>query len=81
MLDRGEDTLPDIDGRDRSKEVNVAAAFMSSSLSANPSEPSVLCGVMRRLDEPAGLPVSRRFPFVSLRPLDLVTAADDAPAR
>ena len=65
MLERGEEAVADIDGRLAcSSDVNVAAAFMSSSLSTKPSEPSVLCGVMIRLDGT----VSRFLPLTSFRP-------------
>lgn len=63
MLDRGEEAVTDTDGRECSSDVKVAAAFMSSSLSMNPSEPSVLWGVMSRLEGA----VSRFFPFTSFR--------------
>lgn len=50
-----------MEGRECNSEVSVAAAFISSSLSTKSSEPSVLCGVIIRLEEA----VSRFLPFTS----------------
>jgi hypothetical protein len=67
MLERGEEAVADTEGRPCNREVKVAAAFMSSSLSTKPSELKVLCAVMIRLDGE----VSRFLPLTSLRAFPL----------
>lgn len=67
MLDRGEDAVTDLEGRECSNDVSVAAAFISTSSLTKPSEPSVLCGVIRFLEDPVPRAVSFRLPFSSLR--------------
>ena len=73
MLERGEEAVTDTDGLECKSEVKVAAAFISSSLSTKPSEPSVLWGVISRLDGA----VSRFLPFASFRLFDLSELLDE----
>lgn len=70
MLDRGEEVATDIEGRERNKEVNVAAAFMSI------SESSIISCELEddtRLIERTPVEDSLRLPLSSLsfRALDL----------
>lgn len=69
MLERGDDALAEIDGRDdRRSDVNVAAAFISMSTSAAPSsEPRTFC-----LALPFSWLRSCSLPLVPFRPFDRV---------
>lgn len=64
-VERGDDALADLEGRECNNDVSVAAAFISTSSSTKSSEPSVLCGVRRVLADARG--VCFRLPFSSLR--------------